>query len=116
MFKRSKVNTGVLIALGSTLLTAGMAVQAQTTERVEITGSRIRTIGNESSSPISSVSRVDIDTTQPVAVEELFRGLPSAYPTIGPGINNGSNGTASVDLPSISAATTGSLTATARRP
>lgn len=98
MFKRSKVNTGVLIALGSTLLTAGMAVQAQTTERVEITGSRIRTIGNESSSPISSVSRVDIDTTQPVAVEELFRGLPAAYPAIGPGINNGSNGTASVDL------------------
>jgi iron complex outermembrane recepter protein len=67
-------------------------------ERVEVTGSRIKSIGNTSSSPITSVGKADIETTQPVAVEELVRGLPSAYPAIGPNINNGSNGTASIDL------------------
>ncbi len=98
MFKRTKVNTGALIALGGVLLTAGLAVQAQTAERIEITGSRIKSIGNTSSSPISSVGKVDIDTTQPVAVEELVRGLSASYPALGPGVNNGSTGIASIDL------------------
>jgi iron complex outermembrane recepter protein len=98
MFKRTKVNTGALIALGGALLTAGLAAHAQTAERIEITGSRIKSIGNTSSSPISSVGKVDIETTQPVAVEELVRGLSSAYPALGPGVNNGSTGIASVDL------------------
>jgi iron complex outermembrane recepter protein len=96
MFKKSKVSTGCLLALGGALLVGTAPSWAQ--ERVEVTGSRIKSIGNTSSSPITSVGRADIDTTQPVAVEELVRGLPSAYPAIGPNINNGSNGTASIDL------------------
>lgn len=99
MFKRTKVCSGVLAALGGALLVGGAAPSwAQTAERIEVTGSRIKSIGNTSSSPIASVSKVDIETTQPVAVEELVRGLSSAYPAIGPGVNNGSNGTASIDL------------------
>ena len=101
MFKRTKVNTGALLALGGVLLTAGLSAQAQTAqtaERIEITGSRIKSVGNTSSSPITSVGKLDIDTTQPVAVEELVRGLSSSYPAIGPGINNGSTGIASIDL------------------
>jgi iron complex outermembrane recepter protein len=96
MFKKSKVCSGVLLALGGALLVGAAPTWAQ--ERVEITGSRIKSIGGTSSSPITSVGKADIETTQPVAVEELVRGLPSAYPAIGPNINNGSNGTASIDL------------------
>jgi iron complex outermembrane recepter protein len=96
MFKKSKVSTGVLVALGGALLVGAGSGWAQ--ERIEVTGSRIKSIGNTSSSPITSVGKADIDTTQPVAVEELVKGLPSAYPAIGPNINNGSNGTASIDL------------------
>jgi outer membrane receptor protein involved in Fe transport len=98
MFKRSKVCSGVLVALGGALLAGAAPSWAQSSERIEVTGSRIKSVGNTSTSPISSVGKVDIDTTQPVAVEELVRGLPSAYPAIGPNINNGSNGTASIDL------------------
>lgn len=98
MFQRTKVNAGVLTALGTALLSVGLAAHAQTTDRVEVTGSRIKSVGNTSSSPITSVGRADIDTTQPVAVEELVRGLAAAYPAIGPNVNNGSNGTASIDL------------------
>jgi len=95
MFKRTKVSTGVLLALGGALLSAQ---PTWADDRVEITGSRIRSIGNTSSSPVTSVGKADLDTVQPVAVEELVRGLPSAYPAIGPAMNNGSTGIASIDL------------------
>jgi iron complex outermembrane recepter protein len=96
MFKRTKVCSGVLVALGGVLLASSMPAAAQ--ERIEVTGTRIRTVGNTSTSPISSVGKAELETTQPVAVEEVVRGLAAAYPAIGPGINNGSNGTASIDL------------------
>ena len=99
MFKKTKICTGVLVAMGAMALSAS----AQTVERVEVTGSRIKSIGNTSSSPISSVGKIDIETTQPVAVEELVRGLSAAYPALGPGVNNGSNGTAQIDLRGLGA-------------
>jgi iron complex outermembrane recepter protein len=98
MFKKSKVCSGVLIALGGALLVGAAPSWAQDGERIEITGSRIKSIGNTSSSPITSVGKADIEISQPVAVEELVRGLPSAYPAIGPNLNNGSTGIASIDL------------------
>jgi iron complex outermembrane recepter protein len=98
MFKKSKVCSGVLLALGGALLVGAAPSWAQDGERIEITGTRIKSIGNTSSSPIASVGKAEIETSQPVAVEELVRGLPSAYPAIGPNVNNGSNGTASIDL------------------
>lgn len=94
LFKRTKICSGVLVALGA----ASMPAFAQTTERVEITGSRIRTIGATSNSPITSVASEEINSSQPAAVEEVIRGLPAAVPAIGPGTNNGTNGTASIDL------------------
>lgn len=96
MFKRSKVSVGVLVALGGVLAIPHLPSYAQ--ERVEVTGSRIRSIGAVSNSPITSVSADEFNSTAPVAVEEVIRSLPAAIPAIGPGTNNGSNGTASIDL------------------
>ena len=99
MFKRTKVSTGALIALGGVLLAAGAApAYAQATERIEITGSRIKSIGAISNSPITSVSATEINSSQPIAIEEIIRGLPAAIPAIGPGTNNGSGGIATIDL------------------
>jgi outer membrane receptor protein involved in Fe transport len=99
MFKKSKICSGVLAALGGALLVgSSSSAWAQSAERIEVTGSRIKSIGAESSSPVTSVGKIDIDTTQPVAVEELVRSLSAAYPAIGPGINNGSSGIATIDL------------------
>lgn len=100
MFKRSAISAAALVTIGAVMAGQAFAqeVGQEKLERVEITGSRLKTIGNTSSSPITSVGKEEINTTQPVAVEELIRGLPSAYPAIGPNVNNGSNGTASIDL------------------
>ena len=99
MFKRTKVSTGALIALGGVLLAAGAApAYAQATERIEITGSRIKSIGATSTSPITSVNAAEINSSQPIAIEEIIRGLPAAIPAIGPGTNNGSGGIATINL------------------
>jgi outer membrane receptor protein involved in Fe transport len=98
MFKKTKVCTGALLALGGALLATSMPVVAQSAERIEITGSRIRTLGAVSNSPISSVSAADLNTTQPVAVEEVVRSLPATTPAIGANTNNGSGGGATIQL------------------
>lgn len=98
MFERTKVNAGVLVALGTAMLSVGLAAQAQTTDRVEVTGSRIKSVGATSSSPVTSLGSAEINASQPVAIEEVIRGLPAAIPAIGPGTNNGSGGIATVDL------------------
>ena len=101
MFKKTKVSTGVMVALGSLLLTGSISAMAQTTERIEVTGSRIRTLGAVSNSPISSVSAADLNTTQPVAVEEVVRSLPATTPAVGANTNNGSGGGATIQLRGI---------------
>jgi len=70
---------------------------------VVVTGTRIRTPGLTSNSPISSVSAEDLRTSQPVSVEEFFKTLPSAVPAIGTATNNGANGGATIDLRGLGA-------------
>lgn len=94
MFQRTKVCTGVLVAMG----VLASSAFAQSTERVEVTGSRIKSIGATSTSPITSVGAEEINSTQPMAVEEVIRGLPASIPAIGPNTNNGSGGGATIDL------------------
>ena len=98
MFKRTQIYSAALATLGGTLLLAASTVSAQSSERIEVTGSRIKTIGAVSASPISSIAAEEINSSQPAAVEEVIRGLAAAIPAIGPGTNNGTNGTASIDL------------------
>jgi iron complex outermembrane receptor protein len=91
-----------LMFSGSVLV--GMAVVAQPLyaqekmEVVQVTGTRITTPGTVSNSPISSITAEEIKTSQPIAVEEFFKGLPAAVPAIGPGTNNGTGGGATIDL------------------
>lgn len=98
MFKKTKVCTGVLAALGGFGLAMPSVVLAQESQRIEITGSRIKTIGAVSNSPITSVTATEFNSSAPIAVEEVIRSLPAAIPAIGANTNNGSNGTASIDL------------------
>lgn len=67
-------------------------------DSITVTGTRIRTPGLVSNSPISSVDQTEINLRQPAAVEDFIRQLPAAVPAIGPGTNNGNNGGATIDL------------------
>lgn len=95
MFHRSKLSRAALVAIGGTTLLSMTAALAQT---VEITGTRIRSADVVSNSPVSTVTAAELNATQPAAVEEVIKNLPTAVPTMGPGMNNGSTGGARIDL------------------
>ncbi|MBT9503583.1 MAG: TonB-dependent receptor [Burkholderiaceae bacterium] len=102
MHPHSRINHAVLLAIAGLALPS-QAQQAQppaatTLERIEVTGSRIRTISAVSSSPVTSIGREEINSSQPVAVEDVVKGLPSAVPAMGPATNNGTTGAATLDL------------------
>ncbi len=89
--KTAAVSRGIAIAFGSTLtLTAvsSFAQQAnpqpsQQLERVEITGSRIRSLNAESPSPVQVITADEIASTGAVTVQDLLLKNPTAgTPTI----------------------------------
>ncbi len=87
---------GVVVGMGVSALPS--MAQEKKVETVVVTGTRITTPGTTSNSPISSITAAEIQTSQPIAVEEFFKGLPAAVPAIGPGTNNGTGGAATIDL------------------
>ena len=101
---QEKVMSRTLRLMFSSSVMLGLAVAAQPAfaqekmEVVQVTGTRITTPGTSSNSPISSITAEEIKSSQPVAVEEFFKGLPAAVPAIGPGTNNGTGGGATIDL------------------
>jgi outer membrane receptor protein involved in Fe transport len=76
---------------------AAPAAEAPAGEIV-VTGSLIRNPNLTSSTPVSVISDAEIFKRAPGTTEELLRGLPGVSPGIGTQVNNGSNGTNSVDL------------------
>ncbi|MDP1900017.1 MAG: TonB-dependent receptor [Rubrivivax sp.] len=106
MFKKTKVCTGVLIALGGGLTLAGLPAFAQTAERVEITGSRIKTFEVESASPVVSVSAESIKVEGVRSVEQLLNNLPQVFADQGGQVSNGASGTATVNLRNFGSART----------
>lgn len=107
-FKSNKLRDAVVLALvlgtGNAVLSATAVAQtkpadeAATLDAINVTGSRISTPGLTTSSPVTSIEREDFMRTQPVAVEEFVKQLPSVSPTVGPGTNNGATGAAELDL------------------
>ncbi len=95
MFKRSKVATGVLLALGGGF---ALGAFAQATDRVEITGSRIKALATDSPSPIISLTAEALKIAGSSNVEEILNNLPQVFAGYGAQVSNGSTGTATVDL------------------
>ena len=77
MFKRTKVYAGVVVALGSALCMANGGAFAQTSDRVEITGSAIKRVDAEGSLPIT-VIRMDDLVKQGVTSTEQAMGRIAA--------------------------------------
>jgi outer membrane receptor protein involved in Fe transport len=67
-------------------------------DEIVVTGSRIARPDLEVASPVNVIGAEEIALRQPNSAEELLRDLPSVRPSLGPGVNNGSDGSASVNL------------------
>ena len=65
---------------------------------VVVTGTRIQSPGVTSSSPISSVSGVEIAQRQVPEAEQYLRTLPSVVPGDGSNVNNGTAGASTLNL------------------
>jgi iron complex outermembrane recepter protein len=65
---------------------------------IVVTGSRITNPNLELSSPVTFVGEDEISLQQPTSAEDLLRNLPGVAPNIGPQVNNGSTGSARLDL------------------
>ncbi len=121
MFTFTKLSTSVrrALLLGAVLNTVIPAfVMAQETntdaeneattetsdvEVIAVTGSRIRSPGVESTSPIFSLGAEEVGYLQQPEFERIVRSLPSTIPADGGNVNNGTAGAATIDLRGLGA-------------
>ena len=80
MLKKTKLCTGLMVACGGVLLSAGQSSfaqqaqpQTQTLERVTVTGSNIKRTDTETASPVQVMTRQDIEKTGKQSLQEVLR-------------------------------------------
>jgi len=95
MFKKSQVAAGVLLALGGVL---AMTANAQTTNRVEVTGSKIKRLDSETSQPIFVLDRADIQAQGLTSIGDVIQNISTNGSTLNSTYNNGGNGETRVSL------------------
>jgi len=106
MFKRTKICSGVLMALGGTLALGAAPAFAQQSgsnaskpQSVVVTGSRIARIDALAESPIVTVGAEQIQQSGVVTVEQFLNTLPQVTPGLSSQSNNpSSQGRAFIDL------------------
>jgi len=107
MFRRTKVCSGVLVALGGALSLGSVPVfgqQApQTLERVEITGSSVRRVEAEGALPVLILDRAAIDRTGATSVVDLLQKLPTVQGSTGESasVGGGSFGFSGISIHNI---------------
>lgn len=109
MFKRSRVCVGVLAALSGGLMVSPLAY-GQDAQRVEITGSRIKSLSADSPSPLQVFNAEDIQSSGVINLQDLLLVNPTlGTPAISRTNSNfatASSGVATVDLRNLGTART----------
>ena len=109
MFKRTKISTGVLLALGGALL-APVSAQAQEAQRIEVTGSRIVSPNATSPSPLQVLTSDDIAASGAINLQQLLTKNPtSSQSTFGRTNSNfdtQNSGVSTIDLRNLGTART----------
>ena len=98
-----RMRTALLGGVALSLAAAGAPALAQDepesgNDIVVVTGTRIQSPNVVSSSPVTSVSEVELEFQQEANIERIFRNLPSTIPGDGQNVNNGTSGAASINL------------------
>ncbi len=101
MFHRHPIARAIagLVAASGFMLTHSVA-QAQTDQRVEVTGSSIKRIAAEGALPVITISRTDIDRSGATSTQELIQALPSmqGFTTSAQSVNGGGGGVTTASL------------------
>lgn len=93
MFRKSRVCTAALVALGGTLTAATLpAFGQQTLERVEVTGSSVRRIDAESALPVQILKREDIERSGATSTTDLLQRLAVIQGSSGESLSVGGGG------------------------
>ncbi len=110
MFQKTKVSVAAAMLVGGAGLLAGAALAQSTDQRVEITGSRIRSLAADSASPLQIITAEEIAKSGVVNIQELLLKSPLlGTPTISrtnSAFNTSSAGVATVDLRNLGTART----------
>lgn len=97
MYLKNKLSLAVTAAICS-LGAASVSAQQQQLDRVDITGSRIKSVQTEGVSPVVVISAEAIRAEGVRSVEQLLNNLPQVMADYGGSVSNGSTGTATVNL------------------
>jgi iron complex outermembrane recepter protein len=103
MFKKTKICSATLVALGGGLLASSVPVAAQEAQRIEVTGSRIKSLSTDTVSPVTVIDAKEIKVDGVRNVESFLNNLPQVFADQGANVVNGSTGTASVNLRGLGA-------------
>lgn len=105
MLKKTKLSTGLMVACGGVLLSAGPSALAQSSdaqqlERVTVTGSNIKRTDTETASPVQVITRQDIDRTGKQSIQEILRDVTAnGQGSIPTSFSNGfASGSAAISL------------------
>ncbi len=100
MFRRTRICSAALFAIGTVLAAAGPAAGQPQLERVEITGSAIRRIDAESALPVQVIRKEDIARSGATSVTDLLQRLNYVQGSFNEsaGVGGGAGGVTTVSL------------------
>lgn len=100
MFKKTPLAGALVLAFGSSMLLLAGAANAQTMQRVEITGSAIKRIAAEGALPVQTITRAEIERSGVTSTVELLQNLSAVQGGIVEGdvIGGGGGGQATVSI------------------
>jgi len=100
MFRRSKISTAAALAVSGFAVLATGAWAQDSSQRVEVTGSRIKRTDTETASPVQVLTREDIERTGKQSIQDVLRGLTSdGVGSIPTSFSNGfASGSAAISL------------------
>lgn len=92
------VRAAIIAGASAMALTAPAVMAEEGVERIEVTGSRIKRVDVEGSSPVAVITAAEIEASGITRVEDFLNDMPQIFAGQTSGVANGATGTATVDL------------------
>ena len=107
--KSNKLRDGIIVALvaGAAMATSAQAQDATNLDRIEVTGSRIRSVDTETQQPVLVITRATIEHSGVTSVGQLLQNISANNGfSMNAQVNNGGDGSSGVNLRGLGASRT----------